>query len=400
MRNAAALFRACLAAIPCFVPLATANASVIVVSGGDFALNVAVQAAADGDTLLVHAGSYFFFEVNGKSLSILAYPGETVSVTSSNPPSARVRNLPLGKTCVVSGIRAYSLEVADCLGSVRIAGMRSGAGGIECFAQIDNSGDVSLTTCAFRGKTNPGPIPGGTGLTILNSNVALYDTSSSGANGVSLPDVFGVVFGTPGGDGVSVGGSSSVFASNCSWSGGNGGNGSAPNPTCHPGGAGGDGLVANASMPVQLLATTTSGGIGGLGCGSLSANGSPSVGAVTNVAGARRALEAPAPVREGSPYSLTVRGEPGDRVILVTSARTRWSFEPLFSGVVLYGPGVRRHPMGMIGASGVLTANFTAPTLPAGVDATLLHMQAICVDTNGSPRLSGPVTEVFFGSSF
>lgn len=405
MRFAALLFRACLTTLPFLVSLATARASVIVVSGGDFALNVAVQAAADGDTLLVHAGNYYFFDVDGKSLSILAYPGETVNLGSANPPGVRVRNLAAGQTCVVSGFHTALLQVTNCAGAVRIAGVSSITAGLECSATVTGSLDVSLSGCSFRGRVNPGAIPGGTALSISSSNVALYDLSAIGANGVTLVDVFGAPYGTAGGNGLAVD-SSSIFASNCIFAGGNGANGGTPPPfPCHQGGAGGDGVLLGSapSMQLRLLNVATSGGTGGFGCGVQSPAGSPINGpssAVTLLSGTRRALEAPSPRREGTLFPITFRGEIGDRVILVTSARTQWSYEPLFSGVVLYGPGVRRFPMGTIGASGALTVNFTAPTLPAGVEATLLHMQAVCVDTNGSPRLSGPVTEVFFDSAF
>src|SRR5690349_16522882 len=55
------------------------QAAVLVVSGGGPALRDAIAAAADGDTVLVKSGAYWFFTLSSKSLTIVADKGETVT---------------------------------------------------------------------------------------------------------------------------------------------------------------------------------------------------------------------------------------------------------------------------------------------------------------------------------
>jgi len=83
----------------------SARAGVIVVDssgGGQFTnLQMAVSAASNGDTLLVRVGGYSSFTVDGKSLSIVATSGATVTVFGS----IVVQNLAADQSVVLAGLK-------------------------------------------------------------------------------------------------------------------------------------------------------------------------------------------------------------------------------------------------------------------------------------------------------
>ena len=372
-----------------------ADAGVTVVTGSGSALALAVEAAADGDTLLVRAGSYDSFDLNGKSLAIVAYPGESVSLLASTPVAARVRNLLPGQTCILDGLRARALEVRDCQGAVRLARLDVFSGG----GQVVNSTNVSITASQFRCDLFfAAPIPGVAGLAVTNSNVALYGTHCQGGNGGIAPDVWGRLFSGPGAAGLSVSGGA-VLVSGGTLRGGNGGPGtSAPGFPCGTGGVGGPGLGSTGD--VRVLDAASIGGTGGIQCGIPLADGPAFAGSVTTIPGLHRSMFAPGPVREGTSMSLSFGGQPDDRIVFVGSAGTRWILDTVLRGVVLYGTGARRQALGTVGPAGTTSASWTAPMLPAGVDARWLHVQSVFVDTNGVPTLSSPSTIVYFGASF
>ena len=70
-------------------------------------------------------------------------------------------------------------------------------------------------------------------------------------------------------------------------------------------------------------------------------------------------------------------------VVLAHSASARFEEYPLFHGVSLYGESARRHFMGIVPLTGVLTVPLTIPELGPGVDDRLRHMQALFVDSSG-----------------
>ena len=89
-----------LLASACLTPSAIADVHTVG-STGDFAqIQSAVDASADGDTLLVQAGTFQPFTVDDKSLWILAYEGAAVTVTDT----VDVKNLASGKTLFVYGV--------------------------------------------------------------------------------------------------------------------------------------------------------------------------------------------------------------------------------------------------------------------------------------------------------
>src|SRR6188474_1656426 len=69
--------------------------------GGDFAdIQPAVDAAGEGDVILVRGGHYSSFSVSGKDLVIVAETGATPAVDGA----LRARNLIASQTLVISGL--------------------------------------------------------------------------------------------------------------------------------------------------------------------------------------------------------------------------------------------------------------------------------------------------------
>src|SRR5690606_4889708 len=93
-------------------------------------IQLAVDAALDGDLILVDPGSYPPFVVDGKALAILGATAGLPFVVQPDPrgPAVQVRNLPVGRSVTIEGLTTSVVTGADsalrvdaCLGPVRIA---------------------------------------------------------------------------------------------------------------------------------------------------------------------------------------------------------------------------------------------------------------------------------------
>mgnify|MGYP000315160376 CR=1 FL=1 len=149
-----------------------ASAGVIVVdsTGGGYAqIQYAVNAAVDGDTILVRSGLYQPFTVDDEALTIVAEVGASVFVEGG----IRVKDLSAGKVVVLRNLTSVGdqsvpwfeengLRVTDCDGSVRVedctlfgspgensVGLAEEPGRPALFASL--SKDVSLHHCALIG---------------------------------------------------------------------------------------------------------------------------------------------------------------------------------------------------------------------------------------------------------
>ena len=153
MRNAVLLFSFVLLAAP-----ATADVHVVDLGGGgDFLdLQPAIDAAADGDILLVKAGNlYTSALIDGKGLTIVAEDGDFVLADWFE-----VRNLPARRTVMLAGMRATQpgtqgeiARLTDNLGAVRLLDMELYApqGGNNFGVYLLNCTDVVFTRCVMSG---------------------------------------------------------------------------------------------------------------------------------------------------------------------------------------------------------------------------------------------------------
>jgi hypothetical protein len=393
-------------------PRALANVLVVDASGGGNYTQIqpAVDAADDGDTLLIKSGTYAWFAVNNKSIAIVGDAGANVQINGA----VRVRSLAPGKTLVLENVSAtgissndpqtvYGLHLKNNQGRVRVEGCSFvglsacayGCGnGVEAI-HAESSSDVALTrttSLGGSGSARQGKLSNynsGAGLSAQTSTITIYDSTLRGGTGASAdPNALGVN-GAFGGAGCTVSGSS-LFASGSTMLGGDGGGSGYGIPF---GGAyagdGGDGIdLVNGSSAV-LLDDIRQGGFGGpAGNGPESFGGYDGVAesgsTFTHLAGASKHMVSPTPVRENSSFQMTFTGASGERVALVVADEADHVLNLPWKGVMLVKAmhPLLSIPVGTIPAGGTLSVPWTALDL-GGLPSKLLHVQPVFSDSQG-----------------
>ena len=375
----------------------------------DFAvLGAAVGAAADGDMLLVKDGTYGSLLINGKSLAVVAEAGATVTVWGSS-----VRNLGAVQWVLLRGLtigpgNEEGLQVKSNAGAVwvekcQVTGQAGDVGawplgdwGHDGFAGAvaSDCSSVVFTRCTLSGGDGADlweedwdawPAAGGDGLTADDSAVFLYDCTLSGADAGSIHDTLSYT-GTTGGDGTHLE-TGFLFASGCVFTGGDGGGADEDSwYGCGNGGDAGHGLhLAWGGPAAWLMESQTAGGTGGSkggwGC-SDGADGSSihvDSGAFTSLAGEALHLTADSPVREGAVMSVGASGPPGWSGFAFVSlgqdplwaAAPQVALLPSLSGFPV--------PLGLVPASGQITAGVPIPELGPGIEAVSVYIQTVFI---------------------
>jgi hypothetical protein len=411
---------------------AAVQADVLVVdaSGGSQYLQIqaAVDAAHDGDTLLVKTGTYSSFAIVAKSLSVVGDANATVTVTGG----VEVRSLAADRDVVLSNLvidgqigatdwHGNGVYLKNDLGSVRVqrctivggsssVGLTPPCAGVE----VDACADVGFVACSIVGGT-PLPYFAPPGLHAKGSMIAIYDSSIEGAGGYSNCASGSGMNGGDGGPGASII-DSFLFASGAGFVGGNGGD--APGWPCAAGngGNGGDGLDVLADTSVsyaELLDTMLVGGQRGvascsIGCGHDGNGGAPSTVespcVLDVIPGFKRVLAAPTVVRELAPFTLSYQGQPGDEVGVFFGTETSFDYLPALNGVKMVATD---HPP-LIAAwlgiadpiTGRLSASLAFPDLGAGVQSKVVYLQAIAHTAQGTQLLGTPTALVVLDQSF
>lgn len=396
------------------------SADVLVVDargGGDFtAIQPAVDAANDGDTLLVRDGDYAGFVVDDKALTVVRDAGAAGAIVGS----IGVRNLSASKDVVLQNLKAAPLPAHATLtassgralwctndaGSVRVqdcelTGANLPPAGCDdeeppnAGAFVQSSLDVVFVRCTLTGGRGWG-VPGcfcgaadqgAPGLSSSASLVALYGCTLKGG-----PGGRGMECGGKGGNGAFVSGSLGLYASQSTFTGGAGGTQGPPDPTffCIPlnGGFGGGGLVVQNPAAAQSLDNTFTAGPAGSGdefnCGyGFTYQGGATEGNVFHFVGEGRSIQFDSPVREGTPLSVTISGVAGDRVRLRLASKTEFQTVPSFRGVLLTKHLEQGLIVGTLPASGTLTVSVPNPMLPSGVLEKQKHLQAAILGAQG-----------------
>ncbi len=427
----------------CAVLAGAARADVLVVQPGNPAafpqIQAAIDSAHDGDVVLVKSGSYTTFQVLDKALWIVADTGASVNVAGA----ARVRGLAAARDVVLAGLsvtgefnafdaQRHGLFVHNCAGSVRLLDCTfRGASGSNtgCVAAhgafVQASADVAFSACTLVGR-GPDYVTGH-GLEAVASSIALYGCSARGGDGgVHVDCSFGYGDGGDAGDGVHLADGAFAFASRSTLAGGTGGAAlAAPScDFCNLSGDGGSGVAgADPATPTEVLVSldvvASSGPSGSCAallpcwpwcvttlagqqyCGGIRPAPIDGLVAHTMLAGSGRELEAPRVAREGTSWTITLRGAPGDEVELFFGERTSFDYLPTSRGV-LVARTRRPQPVllaGTLPGSGVLTVNVPVNDLGAGVLARTLFVQALHHDTSGTPTLGGFASVLLLDSS-
>jgi len=391
---------------------AAARADVVVVDPaggpGGALLQGAINAAHDGDILLLRSGDYTDADitVSGKLLSLVADPpgaqatlrrlfvtlpfalGETVLLRGLGIQAPPVTTTAPGNGLQVMGQigNTPAVWLEDCTVTASLQDL-DGPGGLPTtassaiFLGLLSSGVV--VRCSGTGADGHDAVPGdvatggGDGLQAIISSVAVFEGSfTGGAGGDGLGD--GVIS-TDGGDGAMFVGSSSVVGSTL-----RGGDEGADNPASTKPGAGlnlsGHGSLRDADVQA--------GSVVGLGTASPPIVMDP-LAVLTTYPAAARTLEVPSPRREGQSSTLSLHGVVGDAAWVYVGADSRLTSVPAKQGVFLLD-AVLPSPVfagPITDPGGALQLAFQMPSLPPGMDGSIVFLQAAM-----APAAGGVVT--------
>lgn len=412
------------------VAAAGARADVLVVGpGGSFTdLQAAVDAAVDGDVVLVKGGTYNSVIVLGKAVTITAEAGFSVLVED-----VTVQLLSSERTVVLSGLTIDSnsggvpgLQLLENEGAVRVAdctinGLVTLIGTPSEGVVVDLCDDVSFVDCAVTGgralfTTFGAAQAGGVGMSVTDSTVAVHGGTVTGGEGGAhtvAPNPGG-----PGGVGLLVD-EATVLVSGATVSGGRGGGGAGCDEILFVSGDGGPGgtgveLLGNAfTTAFRVQDSAVSGGPGGFGgspspfgctdTGDLGADGQAyddPLGLTSPVPGTAHALTALSPVREFQPLDLDLVGDPGDLAAVLGAALPGTSWQPGANGQLLVGVPFQVRIVGTVPASGLLELTTAFPDLGPGVEHVTLFTQPLFLGTGGALTLGAPHTAVVLDSGF
>lgn len=381
-------------------------------SGAYAQIQPAVDAAADGDVVLVHAGTYMGFTIHGKGIAMTSDLGEWVEIVSP----VVVESLSAGSRASLRGLRILThfdtppLQLKGNVGSVWVEDCMSKAldattAGVGVDAvSVTSCASVVFHRCAFTASNGVfldilfnGP--GGTGVVAANSSVSMFATVAKGGKGA--PHLFNT-FAKPGGRGVSAN-AGTWFISGSTVLGGDGGD----DPFVVGAGAqGGIGLWATAS--VVSIDSTFMGGSGGAdSVGGLGPSGADTFsgpgGSLTLLPGAARTLNVDSPVRELQSSAVSLHGRPGELAIAFFASQPMPPLQLLpFGGVLLLPTGsVVAVVSGTTDPNGDVSLGVPIPALPAAIEGVSLWAQSVFADSGVSAATLGPPsTLVVLDSAF
>lgn len=417
------------------LPTAASAGSVLLVdpaAGPFFEIQPAIDAAADGDVVLVRTGDYPAFVVVSREVAIVADAGETVRIVGA----VRIRDTAAGQTVVLAGLRAqgvgdtttgtFGLRATGCAGSVRVLDCElSGRVGAVCAnypwygmpsgARLQDCADFAFSRTSLAGTASGGGTytggdqdRAGSGLEVLNSRVVTDRVFAYGAPGYSCPD------GAAGGMGARIQGASEVFTLHSTLRGGAGGSNFQP-PLGH-GGNGGNGafvVACPSSAVLRSLGSSYLGGDAGLGncrsnCQGVEYDGLAGApvqleGCATHVAlaGVAPSITCATVVRENSSLALILTGMPGDRIWLRTSRATGHAYDAARKGVHLlpntFGESLL---VAEIGPSGQAAYAYPIGALPPTDQARVMHLQVTAQRADGTIQLGSARSVAIVDSTF
>jgi hypothetical protein len=402
-------------------------ADVIVVDdsgGADFTqIQPAIDAALDGDTILVKPGNYPSFTINAKALTVIgeagALPSVNATVLIANVAEGQVVSLArLTVKGVSTGLAAQgakALRVLNCAGPVRA---------VQCEFLGRNGQLVPMTPpgvgvhvdgahdFAISGST----VKGGAG---ISDHGCLFDTTTAGLSGLWIEGEGSVAayeciidggHGGNGGDTTGAGGAGIlttpssagalpfVFAGRSNIHGGGGGNTDCMYG-CPSDGGPGFHLVDAAHPEPDAIGWALDLMIGGGAAGVIQSKTWVSCGPAFEgpaysdllpfqFQAASLGFSMPAIAREGDFVTVTFTGPPGAHVFVNDRLTTTFEAVASWRGVSLAqfppdGAPMREIKWGVIPSSGELKRTYHVPQLPPGEEAQTRFLQAYRVGANG-----------------
>lgn len=375
----------------------SAAAGVLVVDAGsapgaDFtAIQAAVDAALEGDTVLVRDGVYASFRITGKALRVVA-DGASVRIQSSHAtPSVRVSDLLPGQDVLVRGFSVrFGVSVERCDGAVWLDDVHGERTVTQCTdglpgAFLDRSQRVTFTRCTLVGSSNYSGLGGdvaAAGLFATQATAQLFDCAVFGATGTSqYSNGLGSGPARPGAAGLWIAGAT-VTVVGCELQGGGGGIAA---PLCSGNHArGGAGVAFTAAGGTLRSAASTA--VGGqtdldLLCPGLHGPAGPAVegpGTIVALPGLARPLRADGPVRGGGTLTLALEGQAGELPFVLVSS----SHEPLalWNGALVVGlPPGEMLALPALPSSGATSIAFAVPNVGPLLEGVCLYLQGVFV---------------------
>ncbi|MFQ5654464.1 MAG: hypothetical protein ACE5GW_07010, partial [Planctomycetota bacterium] len=349
--------------------------------GVDFTeIQPAVDAAADGDTIVVRSGFYNSVTIDGKTLVVTNGVGAVVRISSFT-----VRNLGPGQVVTVRGVGVILGVLELNAGSVWLESVSLGRISPPCLGLTAKSAStLKIVSCAAVVVTR-GSIYGGGESTFAHEGILGTDSSLY----LFETDVFG---GMPVGLGAFMGAdavhltNTFLFASGCTFTGGCGSRAFGP---CGVGGDGGAALWALTGPRPQLLDTALVGGTGNCAldfpfCGLCGLDGPPAVGGFDLLSGFARDYVLDSPGIGGQTTTLVYQGVPGDFVFSLVGLGPAPLYLPALAGTLVLPIPPLVIPHGAVDASGALVLSVPLPLRPPGVGAVTIYAQAAAVSPVGA----------------
>lgn len=343
--------------------------------GVDFtSVQAAVDAASDGDLVLLRAGSYpaEVVVLGAKALQIIGdvAPGQVdAHFALAADAGGADRDLVLANLVLHApgdGLRAVA--ASNNLGHLWIEGCALLAepgstdnGGLAA----SGLGGLHVTRCEIRPN-------GGAAIDASATSAAVWNSSAYGGAGA----LAGAGQSAPG---AGLASDAFVMTSGCVLE---GGQGAPAGPSCLP--AAGDGAVGLSlagAASALLTETTLFGGAGGEGStcgGGLPGAETDAPGSVSfNPFGFARAIEAPSPVREGESLLLSFHAIPDEFAFCAWSLEPDFAALPELSSVIALSSAVTIFPVGFVEGGGAVPLPLVAAELGAGVEFATIFAQPI-----------------------
>ncbi|MCK6446440.1 MAG: hypothetical protein L6Q99_08630 [Planctomycetes bacterium] len=393
--------------------VASARADVTVLGkpglGSFTTFQAAIDAASDGDTLLVAAGTYNGnFTIDAKSLTLLGsgvvqVNGKArVQNVAANVVVALVELRITGPNVSGSGAPLHALELTNCAGNLRLQDCTIvGGKPNDSFSGAGVCGDAVVATgcprvMLVRSTVTGGyagyfsgyqAVRGGNAITSTNSALALWSCTVRGGKGSdeTWPS------GGDGGDALALQGWG-AFVSGGSIQGGSGGGGDYIG--CTTSGNGGNGVVITGAQLDLLDVSVLAGGKGTFGPCGLGQDGEPLIASnaiVDVLQGLAREFDCQDRVVDGGALTWNFEGEPGDRVFMLQSAVPTFQLAPAIGIASVPWPWkLAVQPLGTLDATGKLTTFRGLGVYDGPLAGWHTTLQPLFVSTNGKKYLGTP----------